>query len=277
MKFGLVLPNFRSPVNTRAGLVATATAGEAAGFDSLWASDHILVPREHAPYGNVTEALMVLAFLAGITSRVKLGTSVLVLPMRNPIIVAKQFASLDYLTGGRTIAGVGVGWCEGEYAFLNADFKRRGKLMDEFVVILRELWTAEHPQHSGAYSFTDAVFTPKPVAVPPIWIGGESNAAVKRAAAVGDGWQPNDRGLEEFAAKVADLRRYSRGRTVTASIRTRANMQDGAQEIVDRLERYRKAGLEYPVISFPHQTLDELMEQIETFGREVIPMLSASP
>ena len=273
MKFGLVLPNFRSPANTPAGIVAAATAGEIAGFDSVWVSDHILVPKEHTPYGNVTEALITLAFLAGITSRVKLGTSVLVLPMRNPIITAKQFASLDSLAGGRTIAGVGVGWCEGEYEFLNADFKHRGKLMDEFVAILRELWTAENPQHSGTYTFSEAVFTPKPTHMPPVWIGGESNAAVKRAAAMGDGWQPNDRGLEEFAAKVADLRRYSSGRAVTASIRMRINMQDGVQANVDRLKSYQDAGLEYPVISFPHETLDELTAQIDAFGRDIIPTL----
>ena len=274
MKFGLVLPNFRSPVNTREGISAAATAGEAAGFDSIWASDHVLMPREHAAYGNVTEALITLAFLAGMTSRVKLGTSVLVLPMRNPIITAKQFASLDYLAGGRLIAGVGVGWCEGEYRFLNADFKRRGKLMDEYIAILRELWTADNPQHSGTYAFSDAVFIPKTIHTPPIWIGGESNAAVRRAAAIGDGWQPNDRGLDEFAAKVADLRRYSAGRAVTVSIRTRVQMQDGAQAIIDRLKRYQEAGLEYPVISFPHETLDDLTAQINAFGRDVMPALS---
>jgi probable F420-dependent oxidoreductase len=271
MKFGLVLPNFRSPVNTRAGLVAAAQAGEAAGFDSLWASDHILVPRQHEAYGNVTEALMTLAFLAGMTSRVKLGTSVLVLPMRNPIIAAKQFASLDCLADGRIIVGVGVGWCEGEYEFLNADFKHRGKIMDEFVAIMRELWTAENPTHNGIYSFSDAVFTPRPVRVPPVWIGGESNAAVRRAASLGDGWQPNDRGLEDYAAKVADLRRYSEGRAVTVSIRTRVLMSDGVQTIIDRLSRYQDVGMQYPVISFPHESLKELTFQIEQFGREVMP------
>jgi probable F420-dependent oxidoreductase len=275
MRYGLVLPNFRSPANARAGLLAAAKAGEAAGFDSLWASDHILVPRQHESYGNVTEALMTLAFLAGKTSRVKLGTSVLVLPMRNPIIVAKQFAALDSLADGRVIAGVGVGWCEGEYAFLNADFKHRGKLMDEFVAIMRELWTADDPTHSGTYAFSDAVFTPKPVRVPPIWIGGESNAAVKRAATLGDGWQPNDRGLDEFGAKVADLRRHSSGRDVTVSIRTRVSMSDGAQTIIDRLSRYREAGLEYPVINIPHQSVDELVTQIEVFGREIIPAFNS--
>jgi probable F420-dependent oxidoreductase len=274
MKFGLVLPNFRSPANTRAGLVAAAQAGEAAGFDSVWASDHVLVPREHESYGNVTEALMTLAFLAGITSRVKLGTSVLVLPMRNPIIAAKQYAALDYLAGGRTIVGVGVGWCEGEYEFLNADFKRRGKLMDEFIAIMRELWTADHPTHNGTYTFENAVFGPKPTRVPPIWIGGESNAAVRRAATLGDGWQPNDRGLDEFTAKVVDLRRYSERREVTVSIRIRVNMNDGAQEIIGRLAQYRDAGLEYPVISFPHESSDELNRQVEAFGGDVIPALS---
>jgi probable F420-dependent oxidoreductase len=274
MKFGLVLPNFRSAANTRDGLVAAAQAGEVAGFDSLWASDHILVPREHESYGNVTEALMTLAFLAGITSHVKLGTSVLVLPMRNPIIAAKQFAALDYLAGGRTIAGVGVGWCEGEYEFLNADFKRRGKLMDEFVGIMRKLWTAENPIHNGTYSFGDAIFKPIPERIPPVWIGGESNAAVKRAATMGDGWQPNDRGLDEFTAKVQDLRRYSGTREVTVSIRIRVNMSDGAQAIIERLAQYREAGLEYPVVSFPHESGEELTGQVEAFGRDVIPVMS---
>jgi alkanesulfonate monooxygenase SsuD/methylene tetrahydromethanopterin reductase-like flavin-dependent oxidoreductase (luciferase family) len=195
--------------------------------------------------------------------------------MRNPIIVAKQFASLDSLADGRIIAGVGVGWCEGEYAFLNADFKHRGKRMDEFITIMRTLWMADNPYYNGTYSFSDAVFAPKPVRVPPIWIGGESNAAVKRAANLGDGWQPNDRGLDEFAAKVADLRRYSDGRAVTVSIRTRVSVSDGTQAIIDRLSRYREVGLEYPVVSIPHESMDELTAQIEAIGREVIPALNS--
>jgi alkanesulfonate monooxygenase SsuD/methylene tetrahydromethanopterin reductase-like flavin-dependent oxidoreductase (luciferase family) len=145
--------------------------------------------------------------------------------------------------------------------------------MDEYVAILRELWAAENPKHSGAFSFSEAVFNPKPVRVPPIWIGGESNAAVKRAATIGDGWQPNDRGLEEFASKVTDLRRYSNGRAVTVSIRMRINMADGTKANIERLISYQDAGLEYAVVSFPHETLDELTTRINSFGRDIIPAL----
>jgi probable F420-dependent oxidoreductase len=263
-----------SPVNTADGLTALALLGESAGFESLWCSDHLLVPRENAErYGNITEVLITLAFIAGITRRVALGTSVLVLPMRNPIVAAKQLATLDVLSGGRTIVGVGVGWNATEYGWLKADFKHRGALIDEYIAIMRELWTADGAQHEGTYSFKDAFFGPKPARLPPLWIGGESNAAVKRAAQMGDGWQPNDRGLDEFRAKVADLKRYAGERPVTVSVRSRVDMNEGAQAAIDRFSSYSEAGLEYPVVQFPHDGLSDLTAQIEAFARDVMPNL----
>jgi len=276
MRIGLVLPNMGSAVNTPSGLTTLAELGESAGFDSLWCSDHVLVPPENAArYGNITEMIVTLAYLAGITKRITLGTSVLILPMRNPIIAAKQLATLDYLAGGRTIVGVGVGWNAAEYGFLKADFKHRGTLLDEYIAIMRELWSAAHPQHEGTYSFKDAFFGPNPTQIPPVWIGGESNASVKRAATIGDGWQPNDRGLEEFRAKVADLKRYAGERPVTISIRTRVDMNQGAHAAIDQLSRYAEAGLEYPVIGFPHETLADLVTQIEAFAADVLPQMKS--
>ncbi len=276
MQFGFILPNLISPIANANALITTARLAELVGFDSIWTTDHILVPTEQPRYANGTEAITTLAYLAGITQRVTLGVSVLVLPMRNPILVAKQVASLAHLSGRAVILGVGVGWIQDEFEFLNANFQQRGKLLDEYISILRTLWTQENPAHDGTYKFSNALFSPRVIPPPQIWIGGESEAAIQRAAKLGDGYHPNLRDEMDYRAITQQIRAASSDRHVTMSLRTTLNMHDGATSIIEKFETLRAQGLEYPVVGFKHETLADLVNAIEVFGRDVIPPFSSS-
>lgn len=273
MRFGYILPNLISPIANATSLVTTAQLAEAVGFDSIWATDHILTPVRDVRYGVGTEAITTLAYLAGITHRIGLGLSVLVLPMRNPIIVAKELATLAHLSRRALIVGVGVGWNDHEYGYLNADFGQRGKRVDEYISILRTLWTADHPEHAGTHNFSGVSFSPRPLPVPPVWIGGESRAAIERAARLGDGYHPNLRASTDYGAVVRELRGRSGDRHITMSLRTTFDLREGAGSALDTLGSLRDVGLEYPAVGFKHETLAELVAAIETFGRDVIPAL----
>lgn len=285
--FGLILPNYdHSPANNADGLRRAAQAAEAAGFDSVWATDHLLVPDtpRAAPYTNLTEALMTLGYLAGLTRRVKLGTSVIVLPMRNPVIVAKQVAALDVLSGGRTILGVGVGWNETEYGFLNADFKRRGRLADEYIQVIRALWESRGLAafEGETFRFADAAFAPKPVQRGgiPIWIGGTSGAALRRAAALGDGWHPSGLEPAAIAERLSRLRALrpagspAGDRPFTVSARFRVDLNAGTEAVIARVRAYLAVGVTYPIVHIEHDSADGLIDAIGQFGREVLPALA---
>jgi probable F420-dependent oxidoreductase len=274
MRFGFILPNLLSPISHVTAIKTSARLAEAVGFDSIWATDHILMPEAYPQYGEGTEAITTLAYLGSATQRASLGLSVLVLPMRNPIIVAKQIASIIHLSGRDLIVGVGVGWNRDEYGYLNANFARRGKLANEYITILRKLWTQEKPEHDGTFKFSGALFSPRPKTLPPIWVGGESAAALRRTAALGDGYQPNYRdSVEGYAAAVKRIRELSDGRSIVMSVRITLDMRQGAAAVIDHLGRLRAVGLEYPAVGFKHETLSQLVSQIESFGRDVIPQL----
>jgi len=200
MQIGVKLPN-SGPLH--AGIVQHAAALERAGFDSLWVSDHIVMPRTvesrypFAADGRATfptdtpflDALIALAVAAGVTSRVRLGTAALVLPQRNPVLVAKQAASVDVASGGRLELGLGAGWLAEEFEALDVPFERRGARMDEWIALLRDCWTGTPPARSGEfYSLPpDVLCLPTPAHEIPLLIGGHSPAALRRARAAG-GW-----------------------------------------------------------------------------------------
>jgi len=274
MRTGLILPNILSPVNDRDTIVAAAQLAEDAGFDSIWACDHVLMPAENAAYGSGTEILVTLAYLAGITRRVELGTGILLLPLRNPLVVAKQFATLDAFSDGRTLFGIGVGWNKPEYTFLNADFHRRGKLADEYIDIVYKLWTEDDPNHDGTHTFDNVLFAPKPARRPPLYIGGASDAAIKRAARVGDAWQPNGP-IDNLDERVALLREYAGEREVEVSMAIRVDMREGASAVVDMLMAQQAMGLTYPTFRFWHETQADLLAQIDAFAQQVLPQITA--
>ncbi|MCH8894510.1 MAG: TIGR03619 family F420-dependent LLM class oxidoreductase, partial [Chloroflexi bacterium] len=201
MEIGISIPRLPDVPGLRR-FVETA---EELGFESVLAGDHIVLPTEGTdqyPYTSdgsfsrpsnepFLETMTLLGFLAACTSRIKLGSTVIILPYRNPVVQAKMFASLDVLTNGRIICGVGVGWLEKEFQVLGLDYHQRGAMTDEFLEIMQALWSQPNPEYHGKYYNIDGIqFEPKPVQQPgiPIWVGGHTKAALRRTARYGSCW-----------------------------------------------------------------------------------------
>ena len=206
MNFGYDIPT-RGPLASPENITAIAQRGEELGFGTAYVNDHIVVPRDIAsryPYseggdwaggrfGEAMDILSMLAFLAAATSKVRLLTSVMVVPYRQPVVTAKMIATIDVLSNGRLTIGCGAGWMEEEFVAVGAPpFSERGKCTDEYLEIFREIWTAEMPTFSGDFAeFSNIAALPQPTQTPlPIWIGGESRPALRRTARYGDGWYP---------------------------------------------------------------------------------------
>lgn len=205
MKFGLGFAN-TVPFADGAGGARLATLAEAAGFESLWTVEHVVFPDAYTsryPYGRdgkmpakastpMPDPLVWLTWVAARTTHIRLGTGILVLPQRNPVVLAKEVATLDALSGGRVELGIGVGWLREEFDALGVPWPDRGARTDEYVGVLRELWAHDHAAFAGAYaSFADVSCNPKPVhGHVPITVGGHSEAAARRAGRLGDGFFP---------------------------------------------------------------------------------------
>ncbi|MDA1001392.1 MAG: LLM class flavin-dependent oxidoreductase, partial [bacterium] len=174
MEFGICIPHYGHPVDVSRTLEAARRA-EALGFDSIWVTDHLLIPKnfEIIYREHMLDPIVLLGHLAAITQRVKIGASVIILPYRNPIVVAKQMATIDQLSGGRLIFGAAPGWLEEEFIALGLPFKERGAMTDEYLRLIRRLWTEERVSFEGKYvRFEDMVPSPRPAQrpAPPIWI-----------------------------------------------------------------------------------------------------------
>ena len=311
MDTGVHVVNAR-PWATADSIVALGTRAEALGFDSLWVSDQVVIPSElqpSFPYSatgtydiqanqNFFEALSVLTYLAGRTSRVLLGTSVLVVPYRQPLVVAKQWATLDALSGGRTILGVGAGFMREQFEALGMDtFDRRGAATDEAIRLFRAVWgaTVEVSFIGDVYRFQPVRFLPKPIRPggPPIWVGGNAQRAIRRAAELGDGWHSVRIGLDELRTGVATLHELlERNGRQPADVVVSAKCQlycpgtgprgtphesefvGSAEMMAAQLQRYRDAGLQYLVVDpTQHGAPGEALEAIEFFAHEVRPLL----
>jgi probable F420-dependent oxidoreductase len=225
MRWGVALPNY-GPLAEPATLVRLARRAEALGVDSVWVSDHLLAPigvRSIYPYDRRPDAkpgdmgvierflepVTTLAWLAGATSRIRLGVSAYVLPYRPPVITAKQLATLDVLSGGRLVIAVGVGWLREEFEALGVPYEARGRRTEEYLAICRALWSDDVAAHEGALARLPPVRTgPKPAQRPlPIWIAGNSATARARAARLGQAWHAIDLSPAELAPVAADLHR----------------------------------------------------------------------
>jgi len=214
MRFGLFGVNFASCADPDLQR-AVALAAEESGFESVWTGEHVALPLQDNPVPTPPEtpfldSLVALARIAGFTSRIRLGTGILVLPHHNPVLVAKALASLDVLSGGRVIAGFAGGYVAGEFAALGVDFHKRGAITDEYLAAIRALWTQRYPQYEGRFArFADIRFEPKSVQRPhpPIIIGGMAPPALRRAARDGDGWYGFALTVAQTAPVVAELRR----------------------------------------------------------------------
>ena len=245
MKFGLRYCNTGPYVDPRAA-VALAQAAEAAGFESLWTVEHTIVPAGYAsrypydPSGKMAggrndiplpDPLIWMAYIAAATSRIKLATGIMILPQHNPVIAAKQIATLDHLAGGRILLGIGVGWLEEEFAALGVPFAQRGARTDEYVAAMRELWSAERPTFRGRFvAFDGAYCRPQPVAkAVPIIIGGHSEAAARRAGRLGDGFFPA-RGAPAELIAIARKAAQTAGRD-PAKLEITASLPDDLSEL----------------------------------------------
>ncbi len=234
MDLQIVLPDESTdmPAETPAELGVEA---ERLGFHAVWLPDHLLPPAEYgSTYGGVYEPFITLAHLAARTSRIRLGTSVVILPLRNPVLVAKQVATLDRLSGGRVTLGVGTGWDSTEFASLGVDFAARGRLTDEAIVLIRQLFAGEEPIEKG-------VFAPRPLGAVPIMVGGHSDRAMRRVAEHADEWQGVDLTPEQFAERVAVIRGLT-DRPVRVGIRI--GWKDGldAKTIATQIRELADAG-----------------------------------
>jgi probable F420-dependent oxidoreductase len=216
--FSIIVPNF-GPFGDAEILLRIIRAAEDLGYGGVWFADHIVIPdyAKHISSPNFWESLSLSAYGLGATQRVRFGTDVMVLPYRNPLVLAKMAATLDRLSGGRLMLGIGVGFLRGEFEALGVPHQRRGDITDEYLRVLRTLWESEGPvSFEGEFvRFRDVHFQPRPAAGIPIFVGGNAPRAHRRAAEFGDGWHPLWPPPEQYAsAREAILaRRAELGRT----------------------------------------------------------------
>jgi probable F420-dependent oxidoreductase len=312
---GCTLPT-SGPAADAGALGSLAQAAEDLGFDSIWVSDHVVVPERiassypYSPDGRFPtpptqpylDPFPTLSYIAGRTRRVRLGTHVLVLPYRHPLLTAKMIATLDNLSGGRVDFGVGVGWMREEFEALGQQtYDRRGAATDEQLRILKTLWTEGVASFEGEFwSFLKLGAMPMPVQKPhpPIWIGGHSRAARRRTARYADGWlpigarPPADLPPEEVAAGIADVRAEAEragrdAKAIRTCFSTNVTFDDGAQDrrpltgtpenIAADLQRYLDLGVDSLIVALGAVPATELERRLRRFAEEVRPSLSPSP
>ena len=290
MKIGYSLSNNQGMEDIQ-GVIDLATRCEDLGFDSVWASEHVFnVSYVYDRIGDKPyyEPLTVLTYVAAKTSTIGLGTSVLVLPYHNPIRLAKVAATLDVLSGGRVMLGVGVGVIEEELEAMGSPFAERGAITDETIAIMKELWTKEDPSYQGKYhSFSGMKFTPKPVQKPhiPIIIGGTSKAAIRRAARSGAAWYPTALSPEVLAQGMEYLKEQAvtAGRdpsevevSVSAAIgsthnHNRYSLGEDPEEVLERAQKYQEMGVGRLVVSPNTRDQSQLRPIMEMIAEVVIP------
>lgn len=272
------------------GLIEVARTAEDLGYESLWRGEHLVVPESFgsaypfaagAPFradDPMLDAIGVFSFVAGVTERIRLATGIYLLALRHPVVTARAVVTLDVLSKGRAILGVGAGWLAEEFDLLGVDFDRRGALMSEHLATMKELWTSPTPSLPAAAGQRHEVrFEPKPVQRPhpPVVVGGETPAAIRRAAREGDGWYGHDLTVERVEALRAtiDRERAAVGRTSPFEITIRAR----ADLTVDAVRRYADAGVDRIVLEIGSlATIDprEDLAVVEAFADAVVRSVS---
>ena len=327
VEFGFSLPS-RGPLASASVLVRLGRKADALGFDCVTVSDHVVLPTRssaaypYSPSGefpggsrqDYLEPLILMGWLLATTRRLRVGVSVLVVPYRNPVVTAKQIATLDVCSGGRVIVGCGVGWWPEEFQALAAPpFKERGAVTDEYIRLMKELWTRDEPSFTSQhYQLSDVTLFPKPVQRPhpPIWIGGHTPPALKRAGELGDGWHPI--GLRapasltpaEYADLAQQVRAYAgragrRAEAVRLTLRAPLEIWTGRRDrkaaaaasgpmlqgnplrgtpekVAGDIRAYRRAGVETFVFDFTEQDPDAMIDLMERFAGEVRPRVTRS-
>lgn len=315
MRYGFYLPT-RGATATPEALETLVTRAESFGFDSVMIADHIVFPieiRSKYPYtvsgafpghGDTFEQLTLMSFIAAKTARLRLVTSVMILPHRNPVLTAKMLATIDVLSRGRVTVGVGVGWLREEFQALHAsDFDRRGAVSDEYLQIFKVLWTQDPAAYEGEfYQFKDLHCLPQPVQKPhpPIWVGGHSRPALRRVAKYGDGWHPVGANPavplrpHELRPALDDLKRLveAEGRNPEAvTISFKAPLYDVTQsaeidrqggldrrpfsgttpQVVEDMYTYARLGVSELIFDFRSESLSESLDRMEHFATVIKP------
>ena len=288
MEFGVHLPHV-GPFATPEAIAGVARKAEELGYHSVWVSDHIITPRKiDSPYPGgrypiqpewpFLEPVATLLFAAAVTQRVHLGTSVLVITQRQPVLLAKQLATLDVLSGGRLIFGAGAGWMKEEFQALNVPFANHGPRMAEYLEVIRRCWTLDDPTfHGRFYDLEDVGVYPKPVQKPhpPIWVGGWVDGALRRVARYGDAWHAGGP-PELLAERFAKLQQYALeyGRNpddIALTVRgDGVPLKDQAQAI-DQLRAYKEIGATLVTLAFTGRDLDTIHERMAVFMRDIAP------
>jgi probable F420-dependent oxidoreductase len=289
MEIGAHLPVYGAAA-TRDGLLLAARRIEALGYDSLWVSDHVVIPweiRSRYPYnatGNFPlspstdflEPLTALTLAAAVTSRVRLGTSVLVLPHRHPVLTAKMLATLDHLAPGRVVLGAGVGWMREEIELFGVPYARRGAWTDEAIRIMRTCWRDDRASFKGEFfSFEGLGCRPRPAnGSIPIWIGGHTDRALTRVVALGDGWHaafPTPTALGEGLARLREACQQA-GRdpaTLTISARLGLSARRPADDLLAELRALRDLGVAHVILETRMRDVSEMTATYERFATDV--------
>jgi probable F420-dependent oxidoreductase len=297
MKVGVWIPSvrrFASNEHIRASIVQA----ERLGYDSIWTIDHVIAPTANAEqFGLIYDPLITMALAAGLTERIQIGVSVLVLPYRHGVLTAKMVATLDDLSNGRIILGVGAGWNAEESRILGVPFEERGPMTDEYITIMKTIWADPKPTFAGRYTqFSDVQLYPLPAQKggPPIWVGGSSRPALRRTAEHGDAWHPINRTpdqLREGKAEIERLcQRFGRATPPAMTLRIDARLVldeypypnpahaghllvGTPDEMIDQIEELREIGVEHVALEFVGRDFSDYQAQVAAFATEVRPRM----
>lgn len=282
------------PSVTGADQTRMAKRAEEFGYDMIAVPEHFIIPREHVELSgpHYFHAAAAQAYIAGATTKIRVNSCIAILPLQNPIVQAKALSTIDWLSSGRLTVTFGVGWLEKEFEILRVPFHERGRIADEYLEAMVELWTKDKPEYEGRYvSFKDVAFEPKPVQKPhvPIWMGGDADAALKRAARFGSGWWPFLTKPENIPARIDFIKsqpafkggsfdvmygmstgRVGEGHTVIDDPHGRPGMP--AQEIIDRLGWFRELGITMSSVPMPAvKNIDAYLDYAQWVMEEIKP------
>ena len=291
MDYGLVLPSLGWEAN-REGIIAAVELAEEHGFTDVWATDHLLIDHAGAEdYGRIYEAVTLLAWIAGFSSEIRLGTSVIVVPMRNAVVLAKELATLDALSEGRLIAGFGGGWNEAEFGNVGVQgqFHVRGAYVDETIAVCRHLWSgSREPFHGRFHEFEDFRFEPLPAqgGSVPIWLGGRDERALRRAGRLADTYHASATAPKAYEPRIPVIRAAAEaagrpmprlsGRArveIDAGPESFYTMHGSAADVAAEIRAFAALGVDHLALAFPPRDAPGLRAAVRRFMDEVAPLV----
>lgn len=289
MKFGIMFAS-TGPFASAQGAAAIATNADRCGIESIWSVEHVVIPdgyQSKYPYSedgripaaddaDIPDPLIWLAYVAALTTEIRLATGILIVPQRNPVVLAKECATLDKLSNGRFDLGIGVGWLEEEFTALGLPFDDRGARTDDYIAAMRALWTQDRASHAGPFAqFSGAIQRPQPTRASgvPIVVGGHSKAAARRAGRIGDGFFPISASEDELVGLLelmhATASEHGRdGDDITITVGSWSPRRDS----LDKVKRLEDLGIDRLIVAPPTGNLDKLPEAIEALAEKIAPV-----